>query len=906
MSTTTLTLDNSPLPHPAMDFMGLRTEAIQQLQALCGDVWTDYNQHDPGLTILDQLLYTMTDLSYRLDFDIEDLMARVDGQRQAGMFSPRTILPSRALTLDDYRKLMIDVPGVRNAWIETVTFPIPKVFHYPEEHLYQIAEDAGAERITIQGLYRAWVELIPGFVGSRQDVIQAVRNCLIANRNLCEDFMDVRILEPQPVRVVMQIEVGHVEDLPALKDEIFRRLSGYISPALPQYTLQEMLARGYRVDEVFDGSALRHGFIDDAELAAYQRRTELRSSDLIQVLMNIPGVSVVRDIHLKTSTSKVEKWLLPLDVSKAAQLDTDLSSVTFYKEELLGGTYRPSTGTLAGDIRDIPAPWELDIIEPLRKSRNIAQYHSLQQHFPANYGLGSNRLLSDANPHRLAQQKQLQGYLLLFEQILANLFSQAAEAASLYSFTDAAPRTYFSQSLLERIPGIAAVLNPQEAALGMRQIEGDTWGFTPGVVQPEQGSRIVVSGPFAEVGDVLVTESNALVVRLEFPQGSVVPAGPHTWSYTPEHLSNQLQAISETGNVGLLRKNKFLNHVMARFGEQLTEYTLLLNHLEPEGNAATTKAITDKLSFLRDYPLISADRGGALDYLRPYDAPANVPGFMRRILRMLGIPAQAVGSLAAEPMDWLKANFERYVHENTTWAEIWAFAGDPAHYRFVDKDNRLELLRDPDDTQGSVIAVSKAFTEPTDPVQAIISLVEAHADISRRNEGLHIVEHVLLRPRSIDEESGLHVLYREKVISRAYAHPVILGGYICECPSHGLTDYSEILLRRLNGADLRLKPTELTPDSFVLILTPNLRVDELPRDFVQIDYPEDPYSLQFTVMLPDWPIRNQDENFRKLVEKTIRLEAPAHLKVYLQWLDIDHMHAFEHCHFTWLSHLNLV
>ena len=370
MATPPLILDNSPLPHPAMDFMGLRTQAIAQLQALCGDVWTDYNQHDPGLTILDQLLYALTDLSYRLDFDIEDLMARPDGKRQEGMFSPRTILPSRALTLDDYRKLMIDVPGVRNAWIETVPVPIPQVFHYPVEHNYRIDEEGGGNRILLQGLYRAWVELIPGFDGKPEEVIADVRKCLVANRNLCEDFLEVRILQVQPVAVKMEIEVGHVEDLYALKDEIFRIISAFISPSLQQYTLQEMVAKGYRIDEIFEGPFLRHGFIDDADLAAYQRRTELRSSDLIQELMNIPGVSVVRRIHL-VSNGKDEKWLLPLEVSKAAELDPNNSTVTFYKDELLGGTYRPSPGSHPGDIRDIPASWETDIIEPLRPSRAL-------------------------------------------------------------------------------------------------------------------------------------------------------------------------------------------------------------------------------------------------------------------------------------------------------------------------------------------------------------------------------------------------------------------------------------------------------------------------------------------------------------------------------------------------------
>ncbi|NBQ69842.1 MAG: hypothetical protein EBU46_13880 [Nitrosomonadaceae bacterium] len=38
-----------------LDFETLRKEAIGKVQELSGDIWTDYNLHDPGVTILEQL-----------------------------------------------------------------------------------------------------------------------------------------------------------------------------------------------------------------------------------------------------------------------------------------------------------------------------------------------------------------------------------------------------------------------------------------------------------------------------------------------------------------------------------------------------------------------------------------------------------------------------------------------------------------------------------------------------------------------------------------------------------------------------------------------------------------------------------------------------------------------------------
>ena len=57
-----------------LDFATLRKEGISRIQDLCGEVWTDYNLHDPGVTILEQLCYGLTDLSYRSGFAVEDYL----------------------------------------------------------------------------------------------------------------------------------------------------------------------------------------------------------------------------------------------------------------------------------------------------------------------------------------------------------------------------------------------------------------------------------------------------------------------------------------------------------------------------------------------------------------------------------------------------------------------------------------------------------------------------------------------------------------------------------------------------------------------------------------------------------------------------------------------------------------
>ena len=55
-----------------LSFESLRSEGIRLAQALSGNSWTDYNLHDPGVTILELLCYALTDLVYRADFRVAD------------------------------------------------------------------------------------------------------------------------------------------------------------------------------------------------------------------------------------------------------------------------------------------------------------------------------------------------------------------------------------------------------------------------------------------------------------------------------------------------------------------------------------------------------------------------------------------------------------------------------------------------------------------------------------------------------------------------------------------------------------------------------------------------------------------------------------------------------------------
>ena len=124
MNKLTETLTKQPVLKPAEDYFGLRRKGIGFIEQMGSRQWTDYNTHDPGITILESLCYAITDLAYRTDWAIQDLLAPAAPSTNSNQpfpnqafFTAREILTVNPVTPDDFRRLLIDLAGIRNAWV---------------------------------------------------------------------------------------------------------------------------------------------------------------------------------------------------------------------------------------------------------------------------------------------------------------------------------------------------------------------------------------------------------------------------------------------------------------------------------------------------------------------------------------------------------------------------------------------------------------------------------------------------------------------------------------------------------------------------------------------------------------------------------------------------------------------
>ena len=560
----------------ALDYSALRQQGISLLEQMNGGLWTDFNVHDPGITILETLCYILTDLAYRAGYSIPDLLASAGRSASQSLYTAPEILTINPVTVTDLRKLALDVDGVKNAWVEPVKSDADFFYHpgrqeiyYPKPDLTQNPDFQAAVPVSLKGLYQVSLEIsdLAGIDGNvvRRNVALQLHNC----RGLCEDFVDVQVLEPQLVQVDMAIEVAPVEDAVDLLAQILEAIEEQLSPVIPVVGAAELLQSGSAVDDILEGPRLHRGIITNDALSRGDRRASLNSSDVIHAVMDVPGVRAVRSISLSSSGAK-EPWSLSLDSQKVPRLDVAGSNIVLEREGI----------TAAADLDDAniayqrrisskynPAAYNEDMFAvPQGRQRGVAEYYSLQHHLPPAYAVGDAGLPDSATNDRKARAKQLKGYLMLFDQLLANEFAQLAHAGQLLSFQDDGTRTYFSRVL-------------QDDTLSLDEIRATD----------------------------LAT-----------------------------HAAH-VDAITENALSSLARKSRFLNHLLAMFSEQMTDYSLVLPQaLPPTEPSAPAKIVRDKRVFLRNYPRVSSARGSGINYLNKA-GPDNRSGLEERISLRLGL-----------------------------------------------------------------------------------------------------------------------------------------------------------------------------------------------------------------------------------------------------------------------------
>lgn len=581
------TISRGPPARHALDYQGLLREGIDAAQTLSGDHWSDYNLHDPGVTILEHLCFALADLAYRTNHPIEDLLASSLKGRWNGsqgtedaerppigladlpLHTGDVILTGDPLTETDVRKRIYDaVYGVKNAWLETL----------------DPAEGAGRLRVLVQRY-----PPLPGLAGSLSDekIEDDVSKVVCEQRPLGEVFAKVCVLKSLAVIIVATIEVEAGANPESVLADALIAVDDRLNPAPAVRDIGNALHEGHPPEAIFDGPALELGYIENDSLQPM--RTDVPRDLVIDAMLGVAQVLRVeiQDLRVEdghTGPSIPEISRNPSDIAKIAVLQAGRRRVI--DPELTASRIAHKEQTRRHDI--IYSARRLDKahyrrVELGNAHRHLARYRSIQHLFPSVYGLGRHGVSGIVGAtavdrlKRRGRARQLKAYLLIFEQLVADAGAQLEMCAGLLSSAELSA-TYAT--------------NP----LASRQEEPD---------HPPDIASVLGARPHLEGG----------LAR-------------------PRWLENYLDKHAEivaTRDPHLDRRERALDHLLARFNEHFDNDRLLrLSGQRPWQIAEVVKGrIAAKEEFLRDVAAL----GGARARGEPTKDSKSIP--LERRVRLL-------------------------------------------------------------------------------------------------------------------------------------------------------------------------------------------------------------------------------------------------------------------------------
>ena len=256
--------------------------------------------------------------------------------------------------------------------------------------------------------------------------------------------------------------------------QVVHAIEAYLNPPVSFYSLQEQLNRNLSPAQIFNGPYIDYdfecdgtkvltkpGFVNDEDLDATQLRQVVYASDLINAVMDVPGVVSIRNLLLRIydefgePVGPGEKWCLPIAAMHQPMLDLNASKLLFFKNSIPFKARRREFERTLMQLRGIAR--REAFVDPDERlhlvpgtHRDPGKFLSVQHDFPQTYGIGKAGLAQDVAVERIAQARQFKAYLTVFDQILADHLAQLASV-----------KTLFSLQITEDV-------DPQDASLGKR------------------------------------------------------------------------------------------------------------------------------------------------------------------------------------------------------------------------------------------------------------------------------------------------------------------------------------------------------------------------------------------------------------------------------------------------------
>ncbi len=909
-------LNSDALP-TGLDFVELYRQGIRSLEKLSGKFWNDFDLHDPGVSILEQLCYSLVDLSFRSSFDVEQIL--LSSNRELNIFQPSEIFTCNTLTSIDIRKQLIhDIPELNNVWVLPVS----------------------EKESSFKGIYDLWLDLEKPQTDKEElkRLRKKVRKAFCRNRNLCEDLSSVRILKPLYIKIYASIEIDDAFSVEDVYAEILFKISNFFRPSVGIYSFDSISECAFP-EQIYEGPALKEGYIKDEELTDKPNR--ILVSDLIKLITDVEGVNAVQKIQLGCGNEIYDdQIIIPEEnipyLQNIIEFDVIdgifISSGNFTYKRINIETLNRKLNILLAKTNQLLRLKTKEKVEK-KQAWEIDTYTSIQNDMPEVYGIGELGLRNSDTPERKAGAKQLKAYLLLFEQIMANYLSQLSNIASLFSYP--IDEQSYNFQFLEKIPRIKEVLMDKKGShiqhpfFEKNQIPKNYKEGLPKLIAKfddfiERQNRFM-DFLLAINGEKFYThalkQTNTYYNKKEFElqllkykQGllfnltEINKNRSKAYDYLSEHSQHALS--------GLQTKTALLLGFESHFGESLEEglhepfiADSFINYGFELVEESKMQQVNDDLYKLIEEKIETEH----FDYIDPEDFPQQ--DFSEKNLKEILSKTSLFES-----------------HE--IYPELFKEGPELKNYLIGKIDHSFALVFQKRHSK-KWLFLGKYATANEASITAL-ALVHFFKKIGIHAEGMYLVEHILLRPRLSLKRFGLYLvdqdlqpfLYTTELYTYYERIEIleVLKKDIYDFNNYAVEECGEGLFEVVftsSDKKIQLKSIE-TYESVELIYSLLEKTFEFLSDKYEIipfsrktqyyvkykkpkeRIPEDFFSYKLSIILPNWTNRFSNMEFRKLTENLVRQLAPAYISIDFYWLPPQKIKRFEHSYLMWKEAFRLL
>ena len=446
-----------------LEYKELKEEGLKKLREYCGDNWTDHNLHDPGITILENLCYALTDLSYRLNFPIEDILHNGKPDFSPFSLNAERLLSTAPVTLKDLELIVSDLHGVRGVIIEPLDMSTPQMSYQPDYKGLSYGFESKKKSIRVKGLLRVWVEKDLHTKISDDELLNNVKAVLQANRPLCQDFDTVVFLKEQKIPVQIKVSMNLADNPEEIMGEMMFLISEAMSPSFQWSKAQWLFDEEQDVLDFIDGPRLSKGYLSKIQRNKKVLQQELHSTIFYDLIENLRGVDTIQVLTVGNGV-----YTYPIDLGKVPRLDLDNSIMEmvvkgqkiYLDREKVIEAYEKKLKRCVHSVKNKNEGMGVTVGE----YRELNKYTSIQNHFPSVYGINEHGVEGGADNHRKAQARQLKAYLCLFEQLLADYHEQIAHVHELLDMSpeEGVGKVYFYQDVAKKIPNGKGVYRDED------------------------------------------------------------------------------------------------------------------------------------------------------------------------------------------------------------------------------------------------------------------------------------------------------------------------------------------------------------------------------------------------------------------------------------------------------------